>query len=257
MNTRLPIAIEAVTQAGNYLKHNFHTRHETFWKEDKTVLLGEDNQSNAMIFETIHKAFPNDSFLSEESKTDTVSNNIWIVDPLCGSLSYLRGLETWSVSAAYVENGEYHLGIVYVPLLDYLFTSEKGNGAFLNKKRIEPSKTSLLADAFVSLEHGVFTSRKYDVVKLISSIKRVRVGHGSGGELGYVAAGYLDALIKTDQTIEHFSGGRAIAEEAGVEFIDFTGKPAPIYLDKQKKIDYIACNKNLIAQLLNCVISKS
>lgn len=250
MTTRLSIGAHAVLEAGKYLKNRFHTRHDVSWKEDKTVLLGEDLKSDEMLREAIHAALPSDSFFTEESSVETVGNNIWIIDPLCGSLSYLRGIETWSISVAYVENGQYQLGVVYVPLLDYLFTSEKGNGAYLNKKRIEPSKTSSLADAFVSVEHGVFTSGKYDIMKLIPSIKRIRVGHGSGGELGYVAAGYLDALIKTDQTIEHFSGGRAILEEAGGLFMDFSGEPAPIILNKESKIDYIACTPALKNSLL-------
>ena len=78
--------------------------------------------------------------------------------------------------------------------------------------------------------------------KIIADMKRLRVGHGSGGELSYVAAGFLDAVIKTDQALMHFAGGRAVLEGAGGIFVDFTGHPAPTYFDKNKSINYIACS---------------
>lgn len=76
------------------------------------------------------------------------------------------------------------------------------------------------------------------------------MGHGSGGELAYVACGALDAVIKTEQTLIHFAGGRAIIEEAGGVFVDFTGKRCPTYFDKTKKVNYIGTNKSLITELL-------
>ena len=72
-----------------------------------------------------------------------------------------------------------------------------------------------MRDAFISIEHGVFNNKKFRLEKLIADMKRLRVGHGSGGELSYVVAGFLDAVVKTDQVLMHFAGGRAIVEEAG------------------------------------------
>jgi fructose-1,6-bisphosphatase/inositol monophosphatase family enzyme len=74
------------------------------------------------------------------------------------------------------------------------------------------------------------------------------VGHGSGGELAYVASGRIDAVIKTDQTVMHFAGGRALVEEAGGVFIDFSGKRAPTYFDKSRSIDYIAASNKILAE---------
>ncbi len=253
MNDQLSIAVSAVTKAGDYLKKQFLQRHVIRWKNDSSVLLGEDIKSEEILIQTIGKSFSGDSFWTEESETKIASNRIWIFDPLCGSFSYLRGVETWSISAALLMDDSYQLGVVYQPLIDNIFTCEKGKGAFHNKQQIYPAKTRSLSDAFVSVEHGVFTSAKYDLRNLIPQIKRIRVGHGSGGELAYVAAGYLDAVIKTGQTLEHFAGGRAIVEEAGALFVDFSGKRAPTLFDKTIKIDYIATNRLLLDKLLKFV----
>jgi len=211
-------------------------------KKDKTVLLGEDLKSEEILLSTIAKTFPQDSFLTEERDTIITTDNIWVFDPLCGSYSYLRGVETWSISAAFISENKYHLGIVYQPYSQNLYFGQLGKGAYMNKQKIHPSAISQVKDAFISIEHGVFNNQSVHLRKILADMKRLRVGHGSGGELSYVAVGFLDAVIKTDQALMHFAGGRAVLEAAGGVFADFTGKPAPTYFDKDKTINYIACS---------------
>jgi fructose-1,6-bisphosphatase/inositol monophosphatase family enzyme len=102
----------------------------------------------------------------------------------------------------------------------------------------------------------VFNDEKVHLKKIIANMKRLRVGHGSGGELSYVAAGFLDAVIKTDQALMHFAGGRAIIEETGGVFVDFSGKSAPTFLDKNKTTNYIAASNVILAREIISYIVK-
>ncbi len=256
MSQRLKTAVEAVQQASHYLVSQFHQRHQVSLKEDQTVLLGEDLESEEILMSVIAEAFPSDSFFTEERETEISSDMVWVFDPICGSYSYLRGVDTWSVSVALVANGEYLLGVVAQPLLGNIYHCEQGQGVFKNNQPVFHSKINAMKDAYMSVEHGVFKSSKYNLVQLIKDIKRIRVGHGSGGELAYVASGALDAVIKTDQTLMHFAGGRALVEEAGSMFIDFDGQKVPTYFDKNKKVDYIACTPELSQNLLSYVTHK-
>lgn len=248
MDKRIQIGIKAVTTAGDYLRGQFLKKHRVSLKKDKTVLLGEDLKSEEILLSTISKAFPQDSFLTEERDTSITTDNIWVFDPLCGSYSYLRGVETWSISAAFISEGKYQVGVVYQPYTQNLYFSQLGKGAYMNKQKIHPSSVSQVKDAFISIEHGVFNNQSVHLKKIIADMKRLRVGHGSGGELSYVAAGFLDAVIKTDQALMHFAGGRAVLEGAGGVFIDFTGVPAPTYFDKDKTTNYIACSNMVLAK---------
>lgn len=247
MDTRLEVGIKAITLAGDYLREQFLKKHQVSIKKDKTVLLGEDLKSEEILLSTIGKAFPNDSFLTEERDTTFTPDSIWVFDPLCGSYSYMRGVETWSISAAYITDNNYQLGIVYQPYTKNLFYSKYGVGVFMNGKKIATSQVQSVKDAFISIEHGVFNNKKVPLHELIADMKRLRVGHGSGGELSYVAAGFLDAVIKTDQAHMHFAGGRAIVEAAGGVFVDFSGNLAPTYFDKEKTTNYIACANEKLA----------
>lgn len=122
--TRLQVITKAIIEAGDYLKNNFHKRHQVSWKKDETVLLGEDMKAEEILMKGIRNFFPSDSFLTEEQDTTITSDDIWVFDPLCGSYSYLRGVETWSLSAALIHDDQYKIGVVYQPLLNNLFTSE-------------------------------------------------------------------------------------------------------------------------------------
>lgn len=255
MDERLKIGIEAITKAGDYLREQFLKEHQVSLKQDKTVLLGEDLKSEEMLLSILHNSFPSDSFLTEERDTSITTDSIWVFDPLCGSYSYLRGVETWSLSAAFISENKYQIGIVYQPYTNNLYFSQRGRGAFMNKQKITPSSVTKVEDAFISIEHGVFNNKKVHLERLIADMKRLRVGHGSGGELAYVAAGFLDAVIKTDQALMHFAGGRAIVEEAGGVFVDFFGNPAPTFVDKSKTTNYIAAaNIDLAKEIIGYII---
>lgn len=255
----LKVAIDAISKAGKYLVDRFHRQHKLLKKADQTTLLKEDLVSEKILMDTISKSFPSHSFFTEERDTKITSDLVWVFDPLCGTFSYYRGVETWSISAALVSSNQYLLGVVLQPLLGNLYYAQASKGAFVDGKKIHPAKTNKLAEAFISVEHAVFMSPKVSLQKLIKDIKRIRVAHGSGCELANVAAGHLDGLIKTDQALTHFAGGRAILEAAGGAFIDFNGRRAPTYLDKNKSIDYVACAKPLAQLLLKYVkwITKS
>lgn len=257
MENRLQIGINAIVKSGDYLLSRFLKKHRVSLKNDKTVLLGEDIKSEEILMENISCAFPQDSFFTEEKETKFNEDSVWVFDPLCGSYSYLRGVETWSISAAYISNNAYKIGIVYQPYSNNLYYCEKGKGSFMNKLPIKPSKINKIADAFISIEHGVFNNPSVNLHVLIKNMKRLRVGHGSGGELSYVATGFIDSVIKTDQALMHFAGGRAIVEEAGGVFVDFEGKKAPTYFNKGKTTHYIASSNLVLAKHIISSITHS
>ena len=251
----LQVAVTVVNKAGTMLARRFNSLHSYTLKKDSTELLPEDMLSEKILAEAIAKNFPSDGILSEESnfKVNNI-DRIWIFDPICGSYSYLRGVETWSVSLALVENGAYKIGVVYIPLLNLLFSAEANLGLFLNGTRVNQPGLNNLKNSFISVEHAVFNSGKLDILKLVKDIKRIRVAHGSGAELAYVASGRLDALIKTDQTAVHYSGGRALVEIAGAKFCDFSGKRARVITDNREKVDYIAVRgERLLEEILGYV----
>ena len=93
------------------------------------------------ICETLHRYFPHDTILTEESGTkfSGADDNLWIVDPLDGTTNFLHGFPQYAVSIALTQRGRVVVGVVYDPVRNELFTAERGKGAFLNNKRIRVS----------------------------------------------------------------------------------------------------------------------
>jgi myo-inositol-1(or 4)-monophosphatase len=255
--TRIELAKEIIIKAGSYLKNEFLKRQgKVKIKSDGSVLLTEDQASENIILSPINEFFPADTILSEETPSEKKSDHVWIIDPLCGSYSYLRGVETWSISLALVHDGVYEAGLVYQPLLETFFIGIKGDGVYRNDVPVAPSLAGSLTGSFISIEHNAISDPKINFPNLIGKIKRLRVAHGSGMELAYVASGSLEAVIKTGQTAEHYSGGRALVEMAGGVFVDLDGEKLPVITDRKTKIDYIAAANREIAGLLVDVIKR-
>ena len=135
--------IEAVArEAGALLLERLHDRHIVQYKGEINLVTEADRLSEALIVERIRREFPGHDILTEESpETANGSGFRWIIDPLDGTTNYAHGYPVFSVSIALEVKGVIMLGAVYNPMLDELFTAEKGAGAFLNGRRLTVSRT--------------------------------------------------------------------------------------------------------------------
>jgi fructose-1,6-bisphosphatase/inositol monophosphatase family enzyme len=77
----------------------------------------------------------------------------WIVDPLDGTIAFVAGLPTFGVSIALKRGGRLEVGVMLFPRLRELFVAERGQGAWLNGRRIRVSRTTEMARCVVSLWH--------------------------------------------------------------------------------------------------------
>lgn len=143
----------------------------------------------------------------------------WVVDPLCGSIPYARGVADFIISVCLMEGDELKIGVVYDPVRDELFSAVKGMGALLNGKAIQPSSTTLEdfqeKRTYVSIEHKVFRNIPGNMTQdLCRKTGRIRVAGTCGLELCYVACGRVDALIKLKQPLYDYAAGVVILSEA-------------------------------------------
>ncbi len=101
-----------------------------------------DTKAEKIIIEELSKARKNYSILSEEdgSKIGKDKNNIWIIDPIDGTINYLHGVPHFAISIALKSNNEIISGVIYDPIKDEMFYAEKNNGAYYNNQRIRVSK---------------------------------------------------------------------------------------------------------------------
>lgn len=197
---------------------------------------------------------PEYDILAEEGGgSDSGSACRWILDPLDGTTNYAHGYPCFCVSLALEYDRKIIWGAVYDPIRDELFSAEKGNGAFLNSKRINVSSTEKLDRAMLC------TGFPYDVRKSTDDILNVLEGFlkkaqairrdGSAAlDLCYVAMGRFDGFWEVKLKPWDIAAGALIVQEAGGCATGFAGE----FLDLNKG-DVLASNSLIHDEMINII----
>lgn len=189
-----------------------------------------DKEAEAEVVETLLKAYPDHGIVGEENGQlgNADSDFQWIVDPLDGTMNYLHGYPHFSVSIALYEKGRPSQAVVYDPVRQELITGGKGEGAYLDGKRIRVSGASRLADALVGYTYpykqgGDLTAPLATLKVLTENSAGVRREGSAALDLAYIAAGRLDGAWMTGLKPWDFAAGALLVREAGGLINDFQG----------------------------------
>jgi myo-inositol-1(or 4)-monophosphatase len=233
----LNLAVETALEAGRFLKMNVGKIKSIERKAgQETNLVTEiDKNAEELIISKIRRRFPHHDFLGEESGSHAAkSDHKWIIDPLDGTTNFTHGLPIYCVSIGLEVAGEMKLGVVYDPNQEELFAAERGNGAWMNNKRLRVSKTSTLIESLIvtgfpyDIKEDPFNATEHFRNFLMSAQAVRRLG-SAALDLCYVAAGRFDGYWEVTLNPWDMAGGLVMLEEAGGKFTDFRGFPSSIY----------------------------
>ena len=230
---------EVAKAAGGFLKENLEgDLNRVDYKGEIDLVTEVDRLAEEMITSALSSKFPHIAILAEEGgESGLFSGMRWIIDPLDGTTSYSHKLPHFCVSIALELDGEVQLGVVFNPCLNECFSAVKGQGAFLNGKRITVSTTqtlnrSLLATGF---PYDRATSDKNNVDHFnafILKIQGIRRMGSAALDLCYTAAGRFDGFWELKLSPWDCAAGSLILREAGGAITDFSGGAFSIY-DKE------------------------
>lgn len=217
------VARKAALEAGEYLKQSFNKTniHEKSTSYD--LVTDADVKSQEIIYKIISENFPDHSFLGEEeeNRASLSSDNLWIVDPIDGTNNYAHGIPHFSISIAYAENGDVKFGLVFDPFRDEVFHSVKGQGAFLNNKKIVSTDIKTLTKAVIATgfyyDRGGLMERTLETIKILFKypIQGIRRNGSAALDIAWVACGRFDAFFEYQLSVWDFAAGLLIAKEAG------------------------------------------
>jgi histidinol-phosphatase len=129
---RLELAVRAAREAGAISLEYFGAPDLTVHsKADASPVTEADRRGEQRIRELIGQAFPDDGFLGEEfGETSSSSGARWILDPIDGTKSFVRGVPLYGTLVALEAEGDIQVGVVYLPALDEIVYAAKGLGAW-------------------------------------------------------------------------------------------------------------------------------
>ena len=237
----LPVAIDAARQAGALIKANYGTDLDVNETLQYDLKLELDVRTQALITGILLEAFPTHAIYGEEGLAGDQSSEFhWIVDPIDGTVNYFYGIPHLCVSIALRQGDDLLIGVIYDPMMDELFTAEKGGTPTLNGKPIRVSKRAHLAEAMItvgfsknkeSIEAGM---RRFG--RLLTQVRKTRMLGSAALGMAYVACGRLDAYIEEVISLWDVAAGILLVETAG-------GR-APLYIKDRATEKYSMCCSN-------------
>jgi len=157
----LSFIVDVATEAGKITTEYFLKDINIETKSDDTPVTIADRLTEAYIRERIEDTYPSHSILGEEtgeSKGD--SSYRWIIDPIDGTQSFIRGVPLYTVLIALEYKGEPIIGVIHNPPFKETVSAATGIGAFYNGTACEVGSTSKLADAWVQVTDYADLSRR-------------------------------------------------------------------------------------------------
>lgn len=194
-------------------------------KSDKSVVTELDKKIEQTIREELAEKFPEFGFRGEETGYDTSTSTYWIVDPIDGTGGFVRGIPNCTNMAAFVENGETIVAIIYDFINDQLYHAIKGEGAWCNDKRIHVSSETTKIGINV---YGTKIFSKISSILKRKDVSTYRLIGAAGRDGMYVASGKLEGLLDCSRGInnEHdFAPVFLLVKEAGAEVFSLDDEP--------------------------------
>ena len=137
LTIQLKTALQAIQQASKIVMDVYHKRFDVQFKEDQSEVTIADLESDRIIRKILQEKFPNDGFLSEETKDNQERLNkdfCWIIDPLDGTKDFVNHTNEFSINIALSYKHEIILGVIAIPYLDKIYYATYNQGAYKIEK---------------------------------------------------------------------------------------------------------------------------
>ncbi|MFJ9647497.1 inositol monophosphatase family protein [Streptomyces sp. NPDC004244] len=195
------------------------------------VVTEMDLAAEKLITGVLERRRPHDALLGEEGADRAGTSGVrWIVDPLDGTVNYLYGLPSWSVSVAAEYEGETLVGVVAAPMRGETFRAVLGGGAWLGATRLACRAAAPLDQALVATGFAYLQPRRAQQAEVarevVPRVRDIRRGGSAAIDLCDVAAGRLDAYYERGLNPWDLAAGVLIAREAGALTGGRPGRPA-------------------------------
>lgn len=224
----LRVALAAAKEASEISRRYYAGNFSVKIKADMTPVTQADIECEQAIRAMVLAQFPEHGFYGEETgRTRDDADYLWLVDPIDGTKGFVRQYPFFSTQIALMHKGEIILGVSSGTMMNELAWAEKGQGAWLNDKRLsvstidDPDRASLSVGNLKSLAGSDGWSSLGQIVERADRIR----GYGDFYHYHLLAAGKIEAVIESDVNILDVAALSIIVTEAGGVFTDLNGDP--------------------------------
>jgi histidinol phosphatase-like enzyme (inositol monophosphatase family) len=223
----LECGLHAARQAGERALRYYQKGVEVERKPDQTPVTIADREAEGVLRGLIEAKFPEHGILGEElGLVRGEAKYRWVVDPIDGTQSFIRGVPFWGVLVGLEHAGEPVVGVAHFPALGEMLWARKGGGAWWNGQRAEVSRVSRLEDATLLLT-DTRAFREFEFEPAFERLRaRTRFERTWGDCYGHALVATGRAEIMLDPVMHNWDccGLVPMVEEAGGRFVDWKGQ---------------------------------
>jgi myo-inositol-1(or 4)-monophosphatase len=230
------VMVAAALKAGRGLKRDFGELEnlQVSVKGPGDFVSAADRRAETILVDALNKARPGYGFVLEESGTlsGTDKSHTWIIDPLDGTTNFLHGLPIFAISIALERENQLVAGLVHNPATGDIYAAEKGQGAFLNNRRLRVAARQELSGALIGCgiphigkakQHPQFMAELKSVMARASNLRRLGA---VALDLCFVACGSYDGFWERNLQAWDLAAGIVMIREAGGFVTDADGGAA-------------------------------
>jgi 3'(2'), 5'-bisphosphate nucleotidase len=221
-------------RAGSAIMEIYQKDFRVEYKDDKSPLTEADIESNRIICTSLEKKYPYIPILSEENQE--ISYDIrkkwdyyWCIDPIDGTKEFIKKNGEFTVNIALIYKKTPVLGVVYAPVLDEIYYSKKGSGAYKNSIKLPIKREDNKYIIVASKSHMSNETQKF-IDKIDTSKEKILISKGSSLKLCMVAEGMADIYPRLAPTMEwDTAAAHAIVLESGKEVMSYIDNKILVY----------------------------
>jgi histidinol phosphatase-like enzyme (inositol monophosphatase family) len=221
----LEVAVEAARAGGQRTLAYFNTGTAVERKADHSPVTAADRESEALMRRTIAAAFPDHGILGEEEGEQAGSAPYrWIIDPLDGTRTFVRGVPLYGTLVGVEVHGEPAVGVIYLPALDEMIAAAKGEGCTWNGRPCRVSAVDRLDESLLVVTDERTSRARSDAFARLAARSELQRTWADCYGYALVATGRAEVALDPIMNVWDCAALLPVVEEAGGRFTDWRGK---------------------------------
>lgn len=221
----LAVASEAAYAAGRHTLAYFRNGFQVERKGDGSPVTIADRESEALMRSIVARHFPTHTIVGEEAGTTEGDPNYrWILDPIDGTRTFVRGVPLYGVLAGVEVRGEPSVGVIYMPVLDEMVTAAKGEGCFVNGRPARVSSVDSIDKALLTATDEDMARERSGAYDRLGAAVEIRRTWADCYGYVLVATGRAEIAIDPVMAVWDTAPLLPIIEEAGGRFTSWRGE---------------------------------
>lgn len=221
----LGAAVDVAWHGGRHTLAFYNTRFDIEWKADGSPVTVADREAEARMRDMVARRFPDHEIVGEEGGTTRARSGVrWILDPIDGTRTFVRGVPLYGTLVGVEVDGEPAVGAIYLPALDEMIAAAKGEGCTWNGRPCRVSSVGRLDKSLLVVTDERTARARSDAFARLAGRSELQRTWADCYGYALVATGRAEVALDPIMNVWDCAALLPVVEEAGGRFTDWRGR---------------------------------